>query len=95
MLNRIGRRGFVSLCHFLAAASFFIILFTENSRISLAMCIYISNDPTVLFGVSAGFGGVLTLFLPETNNKELPNSIDHISSGLASGTVTRIKPEMC
>uniref|UniRef100_A0A915DQD1 Organic cation transporter n=1 Tax=Ditylenchus dipsaci TaxID=166011 RepID=A0A915DQD1_9BILA len=136
-------KRFVSLCHFLAAASFFTILFTDDSRISLAMwllgkfsiscaftslfvyasevfptvarngCIGICSMvariggafaptvrtmslispmiPTVLFGVSAGIGGILTLILPETSNEQLPNSIDQMTCR----TVRKIKPEMC
>uniref|UniRef100_A0A915EKI2 Major facilitator superfamily (MFS) profile domain-containing protein n=1 Tax=Ditylenchus dipsaci TaxID=166011 RepID=A0A915EKI2_9BILA len=38
LLDRLGRRTFVSLCHLLAAVSFFTILFTDNNPgVSLSM----------------------------------------------------------
>uniref|UniRef100_A0A915DFD6 Major facilitator superfamily (MFS) profile domain-containing protein n=1 Tax=Ditylenchus dipsaci TaxID=166011 RepID=A0A915DFD6_9BILA len=136
MLNRIGRRLFVSLCHLLAATSFFAILFADDPRISLIIwligkfaissaftslfvyasevfptvvrngCIGICSVvarvggafaptvrtmslispiiPPIFFGTSAGLGALLTLLLPETSNRELPCSTDHMTGAIAA-----------
>ncbi|KAI1698309.1 major facilitator superfamily domain-containing protein [Ditylenchus destructor] len=134
LLNRFGRRLFVSLCHLLAAVSFFTVYFCDNPQISLMMwllgkfaissaftslfvyasevfptvtrngCIGICSVvsrlggsfapmvgtvmPTFFFGLCASIAAAMTLVLPETLNRELPDSTEQMRAGNRNAATT-------
>ncbi|KAI6182570.1 putative transporter [Aphelenchoides bicaudatus] len=130
LLDLLGRRLFVSICHAITAAAFLGIMFVEDEKWSLilwligkfgiscaftalfvyasevfptvirsrciGLCIILArvaglfspltrlmttvnpNLPNIFFTIAAGIGAVVTLFLPETKNKELPDSVSEV-----------------
>uniref|UniRef100_A0A915D4Y3 Uncharacterized protein n=1 Tax=Ditylenchus dipsaci TaxID=166011 RepID=A0A915D4Y3_9BILA len=146
LLNRLGRKLFVSLCHLLASASFFAIIFLGASpEFNLAMwlvgkfgitcaftglfvyasevfptvvrngCIGLCNFvagvggacapavrtmslispiiPILFFGTAAGIAALITLILPETLNRELPDLAEQINKKFKSELNTETRSE--
>ncbi|KAI1721631.1 sugar transporter domain-containing protein [Ditylenchus destructor] len=143
LLNKLGRRFYVSLCHLLAAVSFFTIIFSDNSRVNLIMwlvgkfaissaftslfvyasevfptivrngCIGVCSVvarlggafapmvrtmtlispmlPTAFFGICASIAAMLTMILPETLNRELPDTTEQMRTGTNYGATISIK----